>query len=115
LWAGAPVTAVVEIAERNPSGFKGGKPTASTGVVELADLKGATDQTGSKPSSRRASHAGGGIADSAVGLSGQPADQVTGIAPAPEGHSMGTPPHTPTPALFRLHDHANAVILPQWR
>jgi len=91
MCSGSPVTATIEIAERNPTAFKSDKLPASTGMVELAESKGITDQAGSKPNSRRTSHAGGGTANPAVGLPGQPDNDVMGIAPAVGGQSTGFP------------------------
>jgi hypothetical protein len=83
--SGTPVTATVEIADRNPLGSKGVNP--ATGIVELPESNGATDQAGSG----RASQAGGGAVDPAVGSG----NEVTGISPiVAEGQSAGTPtPH----------------------
>ena len=74
--SGNPVTATVEIAERNPSGTKGSKIAVQDHEkVEVPESKG--------PS---VSHPEGGAAIAGAG----PGDAVTGIAPVgPEGKPQG--------------------------
>jgi len=96
MCTGNPVTVTVEIAERNPSGSKGAKP--STGIAEIPEPQGPTDLAGS----RRASHGGGGTEVPAV-VAG---NEVTGITPTvTSGQTAGD--HF----LLRMEHHFLTLVL----